>query len=262
MLNFYKPLAIGLFVATLSGGLALRADTTEIFTGSCGPSCGDSTAGMTLSATAAFDLSTDGHTLTITLANTASTPVRVPADILTGVFFNVNPGVLSSGTASLGSGSEILNGDGTVNNSAIVGNYWGYASGVSAQGKSFAISASGAVNDLGHANFGDGSALQGVGGGTVTGIANNANGGVTGKGPYFDNSIVFTFHTSNFTLADLGNSVVFQYGTDLSETHYSGTVTAMPETSTLATLLAYLVLSSVAGVLYRRYRRGHQTPSA
>jgi hypothetical protein len=253
--------AVTILFLPLAASQLAQADTTETFTGTCGTpttTCGDSTHGNVLSASASFDLS--GTTLTVTLDNTSTDPVVVPTDVLTGVFFDLNAGTLTNGSAALSAGSKALNGDGTVDNGVVVGDYWGYASGVSAHAENFAISATGAVNGLGHANFGDGSALQGVGGGNVSGIASNANGGVTGKGPYFDSSVVFTFTTSSgFTLSDLGSGVVFQYGTALSDTSFNGTKqpTPVPEASTVDLLAADFGLLALYGVFYYRRRKRH-----
>jgi hypothetical protein len=143
--------------------------------------------------------------------------------------------------------------------SATVGNLWGYASGVSAQGKDFAISSSGAVDGLGHANFGNGDPLGGINGGEVTGIGSDANGGVQRHGPYIDDTVVFTFTASNFSLADLGSTVIFQYGTNLSEPFCSGKVidvpATVPEAGSLATFATDLGAFSLIGLLFARRRR-------
>ena len=249
-----KVLPLLLLILSAGSKVAL-ADTTELFFGNANDSAQGGNSSNT--ATALFSLSNTG-VLTITLT-ALSSPALVPTDVLTGLFFDTSPGTLTNGTASLKAGSEAINGDGSVDSSvtnANVGNLWGYAAGVSAHGDTFAISATGAVNGLGHANFGDGSALQGVGGGDVIGIATAANGGVTGKGPYIDNSIVFTFTTSNFSLSDLG-PVIFQYGTSLSEPYSTGTQVSVSEAS-MPELLAvdFGMLGVVGGFYYQRRKRG------
>jgi hypothetical protein len=170
-----------------------------------------------LSASADFELS--GNTLTVTLANTSKADVLIPTDVLTGVFFNTTH-LLTPISAALNNSTAFY---GTLGN---VGNGWGYASGVSADGENSAISASGAVSGLGHSNFSVTSTMLGgidygllsAGDDSTTG-----NNGVKGKGPLIKDSVTFTFTAaSGFNLSELGNSVVFQYGSDLSETHFTG----------------------------------------
>ena len=147
--------------------LVLPSRAGPVFSGSSGD----------LSASASFDLS--GNTLTVILTNTSSADVLVPADVLTGIFFDTTH-TLTPVSASL-NGSTVFYGSLTN-----VGDGWGYASGVSAQGENNAISATGAVNGLGHSNF---SAADNSLGGDDYGILsagdNSATGntGVTGKGP-------------------------------------------------------------------------------
>jgi hypothetical protein len=181
-----------------------------------------------LSASASFDLS--GNTLTVILTNTSSADVLVPADVLTGIFFDTTH-TLTPVSASL-NGSTVFYGSLTN-----VGDGWGYASGVTAQGENNAISATGAVNGLGHSNF---SAADNSLGGDDYGILsagdNSATGntGVTGKGPLIKDSVEFILTApAGFSLNELGNSVVFQYGSALTDPHFSGVdpgadVTALP----------------------------------
>jgi hypothetical protein len=207
-----------------------------------------------LSASALFDLS--GNTLTVTLTNTSKADVLVPTDVLTGVFFNTTH-TLTPVSASL-DGSSVFYG--SITN---VGDGWGYASGVSAQGKNSAISASGAVMGLGHSNFSlpNSVQLQGLDYGILSAGDNSTtgNGGVTGHGPLIKNSVKFTLTVgSGFTLDELGQSVVFQYGTGLSDTHFgSGTpqviVTPAPPSAVLFVVGASL--SGLSGWSRRRRLR-------
>jgi hypothetical protein len=171
----------------------------------------------TLSAEADFSLS--GSTLTVALMNTSSADVLVPTDVLTGVFFNTTH-TLTPVSASLGASTVFY---GSISNA---GDGWGYASSVSAQGENSAISASGAVSGLGHSNFsGSSNALDGLDYGILSAgdISATGNTGVTGHGPLIKNSIQFTLTAaSGFDLSELGDSVVFQYGTALTETHIDG----------------------------------------
>jgi hypothetical protein len=144
--------------------------------------------------------------------------VLVPTDVLTGVFFNTTH-KLTPVSANL-HGSTVYYGSLTN-----VGDGWGYGSGLSAQGKNSAISATGAVNGLGMSNFSSSSnALDGLPYGILSAgdKSNTGNSGVTGHGPLIKNSVQFVLTAAaGFTLSELGNSVVFQYGTALTDNHYS-----------------------------------------
>jgi hypothetical protein len=190
-------------VTLLAWAAPSRADL--IFSGSSGSQ----------SASAQFDLT--GNTLTVTLTNTSLADTLVPTDVLTGLFFNTTH-ALTPVSASLG-GSRVFYG--TLTN---VGDGWGYGTSLSADGKNSAISATGAVPGLGMSNFSAASnALDGLPYGILTAGDNPAtgNGGVTGHGPLIKNSVTFTLTApAGFSLSELGNSVVFQYGTSLSETSF------------------------------------------
>ena len=159
-----------------------------------------------------------GNTLTVTLTNTSSADVLVPTDVLTGVFFNTSH-TLTPVSANL-HGSTVY-----YASLANVGDGWGYGSGVSAQGMNSAISATGAVNGLGMSNFSSQhNALDGLPYGILSAGDNPSTGntGVKGKGPLIKNSVQFVLTVApGFSLSELGNSVVFQYGTALTDTHFS-----------------------------------------
>lgn len=214
-------------VVTLALGLSVQASaTSELFTGSSGD----------LSASALFSLS--GNTLTVTLTNTSLADVMVPTDVLTAVWFNTTS-TLTPGSASL-NGSSVYYG--SISND---GDGWGYYSGLggAAHGKNNGITAAGFSIGGGHANFGNGSALQGLDYGLLSAGDNSATGnmGVTGGGPLIKNSSKFTLTVvPGFSLTELGNSVVFQYGTELTETSYNGYMQPIPEPATLSVLGAGL----------------------
>src|SRR5207302_8595606 len=78
------------------------------------------------------------------------------------------------------------------------------------------------------------------------------NGGITGHGPLIKDSIVFTLTAAQgFVLTELGDSVVFQYGTTLTETHVTGLppITgnvlppAVPEPSSIAIAATAIALA-------------------
>jgi hypothetical protein len=191
-------------LALLASAGSGRADL--LFSGSSG----------VFSASAQFDLT--GNTLTVTLTNTSSADVLVPTDVLTGVFFNTTH-ALTPMSANL-HGSSVHYG--TLTN---VGDGWGYGSGLSAQGMNSAISATGAVSGLGMSNFSSSrNALDGLPYGILSAgdNLNTGNTGVTGHGPLIKNSVQFVLTAAaGFSLSELGNSVVFQYGTMLTDNHYS-----------------------------------------
>jgi len=169
------------------------------------------------SASASFNLV--GNTLVVTLTNKSAADVLVPTDVLTGVFFD-SAFALTPVSASLVAGDTVWYGSLTN-----VGDGWGYASGVSAQGYDNAISATGAVSGLGHSNFsGASNALDGLaygllGSGDDSGTGNT---GVKGHGPLIKDAAQFTFTVPNgFSIPAMGTTVEFQYGTQLTEFHYT-----------------------------------------
>ena len=242
--------AASMALAGASAPGTARADL--LFTGSNG----------TLSASADFALS--GNTLTITLTNTSPYDVLVPGDVLTGLFFNTAH-TLTPLSASL-NGSSVYDGSIKYN----VGEGWQYKTFASGgpQGENAGISATGLGLFGPNGNFytplpGQQSNpnLGGVDYGIVSAGDNPAtgNGGISGHGPFIKDSIVFTLTAGQgFVLTDLGDSVVFQYGTSLTETHLTGTppVTnphdspAVPEPSSMA-----IALTALAGAGFWRRTR-------
>jgi len=199
-----------------------------------------------LSAQAVFSLT--GNALTVTLTNTSTADVLVPTDVLTGVFFNLTAGLTPVSASDPGSTAYY----GPLTN---VGDGWGFATGVNANGKNSAISATGAVNGLGQSNFSanhtnlDGLAYGLLSAGDLSGTGNT---GVLGHGPLIKDAAQFVLTVpQGFDLSELGRTVVFQYGTSLSETHYDGT-TPTPEPATLAMLGSGAI--GLATMLRRKYR--------
>jgi hypothetical protein len=200
-----------------------------------------------LAASAIFDLT--GSTLTITLTNTSTADVLVPMDVLMGLFFNT--------TNKLTPVSASLNGSSVYYASIVknVGEGWQYKSEVSAQGENSGISATGLGIFGPDGNFySPGVKLDGIDYGILSAGDDTTtdNGGISSGGPLFKNSLQFTLTAaSGFDLSELGNTVVFQYGTDLTEPNFTGTP-AVPEP---ATLLLMAFGSGVMGGGIKRLRK-------
>jgi len=196
-------LLVAAFCALLISVVGIAASQASVYTGSSG----------SLSASADFNLI--GSTLTVTLTNTSSADVLLPADLLTGVFFNTTH-TLTPVSASL-NGSSVFYGS-FVNN---VGEGFQYKSGVSAQGMNSGISGTGLGIFGPNGNFFSPAViLNGLDYGILSAGDNSATGnsGVTGHGPLIKNSVEFTLTAgSGFSLSELGTSVVFQYGTSTTE---------------------------------------------
>lgn len=202
-----------------------------------------------LSARAVFSLT--GNTLTLTLTNTSMADVLQPTDVLTGVFFNLTGGLTPVSASDPGSSvyyNRIIN----------VGDGWGFATNVSANGKNSAISATGAVNGLGQSNFSaNHTNLDGLGYGLLSAGDNTGtgNGGVLGHGPLIKDTAQFVLTVpQGFDLGEVGKTVVFQYGTSLNETHYVGNLqtTPTPEPATLGMLGSGVI--GLAAMLRRKYQ--------
>src|SRR5262245_61500226 len=87
-------------------GLAVQPAAAASFTLTNGGSHTTTASGGSLAASAQFSL--NAGTLTVVLTNTSASDVLVPADVLTGVYFNL------TGNPSLASGSAVLTGGSTV----------------------------------------------------------------------------------------------------------------------------------------------------
>jgi hypothetical protein len=240
----------------LAGSQVARADTAETFAGCQNALVMGVCPNGSLAASAVFDLS--GTTLTVTLTNTSHDDTTDNTDVLTAVAFDVNP------SHTLTPVSASLNGSTTIGSIANVGDGWGYGTGLSAHGQNSAISASGTFNGLGHSNF---SAASNSLGGSNYGVlaagtvASDLNHGTQNQEPFVVDSVQFRLTASSgFTLADLGSSVVFQFGTSTSEPSFDGSCTnctAVPEASTVDFLAADFGLMGLVGAFfYLRRKRG------
>jgi hypothetical protein len=229
--------AAGVALMTMAWAGPGRADL--VFSGSSG----------NLAASADFALS--GSTLTVTLTNTSTHDVLVPTDVLTGLGFHTTH-TLTPVSASL-NGSSVFYGSLAA---AGVGAGWQYKSGLSFHGFNSGISTVGFGIFGPDGNFASPAVkVDGLDYGILSAGDNTATGntGVTGHGPLIKNSVQFTLTAaSGFSLSELGNSVVFQYGTALSDTHFNPPPVPEPSTMAIAGLGA---LGFVAYRLRRRYSK-------
>jgi len=230
----------GLFAAGaiwMGASMSANAAFDQTFYGSSG----------NLSASVRFEQrAAAGGDLIITLVNTSSFDVNNAGQVLTALFFNIDPtGVLTKKTAVLGAGSTVLYGGGTDTGGG-VGGEWGFKTGLT--GTSFGntilgISSAGlglfsASDAFGGSNLG-GPGKVGGNPGSFNGVeygitsagdvAATHNGSIGTANPVIKNSVVFTFSlTAGYVLGGI-EDVNFQYGTGLGEIH----VSAVPEPTTM-----------------------------
>lgn len=215
-----------------------------------------------LKAKAEFDVS--GSTLIVKLTNTSTFDVLVPADVLTGLFFNI-PGdpTLTKISAKLAPGSTVVFPPATPTDPPPdgVGGEWGYLSGLAANAPLGANQGIGSAGyGVGAVDFGPGTRFPGANldgpdapNGMQYGILSagdnpaTGNAPVTGANPFIKNSVIFELGglPTGFALSSIG-SVSFQYGTSLDEPNVPGNPGgddpggggggpgAVPEPSTLA----------------------------
>lgn len=255
-MTWFSKVVVSTFIITAALSTAAMADLVTFEAAGTG---GD---GRQLSASATFDYSSPGL-LQVTLTNTATDLAVVPADVLTGVFFDINGGpALTPISAALDTGSTVVNAS-SQPAGGNVGGEWAYAQNLSgAPGNAgYGISSSG-LGLFGQASFpgpnlADNTAVGGMSYGIISGIADNANpqlAGSKGKGkgkqgrPFIEDTVVFTFGIAGldweeFSLGDISN-VSFQYGTSLTEPNIR---TVVPEPASLA-----LVALGLGGILWRR----------
>lgn len=153
--------------------------------------------------------------------------VMVPADVLTGIFFDISGSALSLTRVSavVANGSTVA--FGTTDPGNVVGGEWAYADGLSGPPGSAAYGIGSAGFGLfGPGNLFPGNNLQGPPNPNgleygITSMGDNlatGNTPVTGTQALIKHSVVFTLGGagSNFDLSRIGN-VSFQYGTALYE---------------------------------------------
>ncbi len=232
---------------------------TRTFTGS-----GTGTDGHSLGAEAQFDL--NGSQLQVTLANSSTTAVKVPSDILTGLFWDIDTTTspdVQKHMAILTTGNVVVHCS-TQPSGGNVGGEWAFRNDISLAScdlPQYGVSASG-LGVFGPSDRFDTSAnLSGpasVGGmdyGLISagGISSSANKPVRTQ-PFIDHSLLLTFQVEpyTFTLDDIKN-VRFQYGTALDEPSVSGYAEA-PEPGTFG------ILGLAVAPLLARCRRRRRSP--
>jgi len=238
-----KPISIVLALGMLVG-LASAASATVTFTG----------VAANLAASASFTVT--GTTVTLVLTNTSAFDVTNPAEVLTGVFFDIAgfpPNTLTPVSAALTAGSTVFYGPLNAGN---VGGEWAYGAALSgAPGGAYLGTSSSGFGLFGGSNF-PGSNLQGPAAvdGVQYGITSAGdnltlgNAAVTGGNGLIQNSVTFTLTAgSTFSEGDISN-VSFQYGTSLSEPN----VPSVPEPGTLLALGSGLLALGAAKAKRRK----------
>lgn len=220
----------------------------------------DGSSGM-LAASVQFDIV--GGQLQVRLANTSLADVLLPTDVLTAVYFNIAGNPMLSRVSGISDGTTY---DGTTvvsDPGATVGGEWAYLNGLSQYGANSGISSSG-MGIFGAADVFPGDNLSGPADPDglqygLTSAGDNLSTGNTGvQTPLTKSAVIFTLGSipTGFSLSRISN-VTFQYGTALSEGHFSGgsggggTSTSIPEPQTVALLGAGAWLLALA----RRRRR-------
>jgi hypothetical protein len=164
-----------------------------------------------------------GNQLKVTLTNTSTNDVLVPADILTAVFFNTTA-TLTPDSAALAAGSTVL--FGITEGADGVGGEWAFKQGVLA-----GVTQNSGISSAGYGIFGSGDRFPGIDLDTpdapnglnygITSASDNqatGNSKVTGDEPLIKNSVVFFL--DGWTLGNVDgliSGIRFQYGTALDE---------------------------------------------
>jgi hypothetical protein len=205
-------------VSSLAVVVSLHAGAAPVlFTGSSG----------SLAATVSFDIV--GSQLQVVLSNTATGDVLVPTDVLTAVFFNITGNPLLTRSSAISGGPTYLGSTNVSGAGTAIGGEWTYLNGLSQYSANSGISSSG----LGI--FGPGDRFPGLNlagpespNGLEYGLASAGDNPATGNAGILDeeltkSSVSFLLTTSSpFDLSAISN-VTFQYGSALSEGHFSGT---------------------------------------
>lgn len=201
-------------------------------------------------AEAEFNVS--GSNLVIRLSNTSSFDALVPADVLTGMFWDISgaPVGLTRISVVLGGTSSIV-GTGGTDPGNVVGGEWAYTTNGATfpGGRDYGISSSG-LGDFGPGHVFPGSNLEGPASpdGMQYGLlpigdnVGTMNGGMSGN-TFIKHEVIITMGglPANFDLGRV-NNVWFQYGTDYNEGGFVPTPTGA-------------ALIGIAGMVATRRRR-------
>lgn len=205
-----------------------------------------------LAASASFAVS--GSNLVITLTNTSAADVLVPANVLTGVYFDISgaPLALSRASVILAAGSMVIN-TAVQPAGGVVGGEFGYRGDLSGApyGASYGVSSSG-LGLFGPPDLFPGANLDGPSSpdGLQYGITSAGDNPATGNGgtntPLIKSAVVITLGglPAGFDPAARISNISFQYGTSLDEPNL------------LVPSPAAAALLGLAG-LARRRRRSH-----
>lgn len=214
------------------------ASASVLWTGSAG----------NLAAQAEFSVS--GNNLVINLTNSSTTLVAVPADVLTGLYFDIRgtPFALSPASAFLSPGSIVMNGTSTITTpGGDVGGAFAYKHAPAGLGGITSVAQQHGIGSAGLGLFGPAEVFPGpnVDGdpgvdGLDYGLVTANHLGTNGNTPVrtrnlIKNSVTLTLAglPAEFDLNRIGN-VTFQYGTSLTEPQVPGTPT--PGTTALMAL--------------------------
>jgi hypothetical protein len=223
----------------------------------------------TRSATVEFDVV--GTNLLITLTNTSTRDVGVPADVLTAVFFDIADGAaLTPVSAELAANSSLIYASNAYPTDGVVGGEWAYRDGLTNAPGMYGISSAGLGLFGPHdrfpgANLGGPNSPAGIQYGIVPAgdITATGNGGVTGSGGLIKSSVVFTLRGWKSKSAPSVSKVWFQFGTGLNEPRIPGVAGAstgevVPESSSI---VAWTVMLFGAIPLYLRNINRHSKPT-
>lgn len=240
---------MGLFSALIL--CASVANAAVVFNGQTGP----------LAASATFEVS--GSQLLVTLTNTSSADVLVPADVLAAVFFRIDgTPSLAPVSGSVASGSVILWGP---DGGGDIGGEWAYAAGLS-------LDEQNGMQGIGTAGFGLFGPPDMFPGPNLSGPVNvdgldygllsagddplTGNAPVTGGTPLAKASVTFVLQglPTGFDESSIGG-VTFQYGTSLDEPRFG-----VPEPATMGLLLGMAGLGLRRRLLSRSGGAGPTPP--
>jgi hypothetical protein len=252
----------GLLTVLVLLGFASHANATVTFAG----------ASSGLSASASFTIS--GSQLTILLSNTdtasGSGAPTTPSEVLSGLFFNLGTSTFTPVSATLPSGSSIIQtAQCTVPASCVgatnVGGEWSYAAGGGSwlSGTTQGIASSGYLNantsagNFGGSNLDGPVALNGIEFGIVPDgwVDYSGNGGLDGNA-LTEGAVKFVLNIPSTLTEAMIKDVYFTYGTSSTEPYVRGTTTGNTTSGSTIPEPALLSLLGLAliGIGYRARR--------